>query len=165
MARRSKAARKKAIDDTFLADVPPFGIPGASIFLAVKLAKLMIDHEEMVGLGANLEEDLGSPNLDTPTFTRRGDIDPRTGQVSTIRSGDVAIKVKRKVSAYSKQFGIELKKLKKKHPRTSVTKLMKRAHTATKKKMPKKKGRLSKGRRTIAKSGQFARHRILPRRK
>lgn len=41
-------------------------------------------------------------------------------------------KKKRKVSAYQKEFGRQLKKLKKKHPRTPVTKLMKRAHAATK---------------------------------
>lgn len=44
-----------------------------------------------------------------------------------------ARKVKRKVSPYQKEFGRQLKKLKKKHPRTPVTRLMKRAHTATKK--------------------------------
>jgi hypothetical protein len=42
-------------------------------------------------------------------------------------------KKKRKVSSYSKQFGIELKKLKAKHPRTPVTRLMKKAHAATRK--------------------------------
>lgn len=41
-------------------------------------------------------------------------------------------KPKRKVSAYQREFGRQLKKLKKKHPRTPVTKLMKRAHAATK---------------------------------
>ena len=41
--------------------------------------------------------------------------------------------VKRKVSAYSKEFGKQLKKLKAKHPRTPVTKLMKKAHVATRK--------------------------------
>lgn len=40
-------------------------------------------------------------------------------------------KKKRKVSAYQKEFGRQLKKLKKKHPRTPVTRLMKRAHAAT----------------------------------
>jgi hypothetical protein len=42
-------------------------------------------------------------------------------------------KKKRKVSSYSKEFGIQLKKLKKKHPRTPITNLMKRAHAATRK--------------------------------
>lgn len=41
-------------------------------------------------------------------------------------------KPKRKVSAYQREFGRQLKKLKRKHPRTPVTKLMKRAHAATK---------------------------------
>ena len=45
---------------------------------------------------------------------------------------------KRKVSKYQKEFGKQLKKLKRKHPRTPVTKLMKRAHNATKKHMRRK---------------------------
>ena len=40
---------------------------------------------------------------------------------------------RRKTSKYQKELGKQLKKLKKKHPRTMVTKLMKRAHRATKK--------------------------------
>lgn len=40
-------------------------------------------------------------------------------------------KAKRKVSAYQKEFGRQLKKLKRAHPRTPVTRLMKRAHAAT----------------------------------
>jgi hypothetical protein len=39
----------------------------------------------------------------------------------------------RKPSAYNKEFSKQMKALKKKHPRTPATKLMKRAHTATKK--------------------------------
>lgn len=46
-------------------------------------------------------------------------------------------KRKRKVSKYQKQFGIELKKLKKKHPRSKISSLMKKAHIATRKKMRK----------------------------
>jgi|TARA_R110000823_G_C15923559_1_gene498886 hypothetical protein len=42
---------------------------------------------------------------------------------------------KRTVSAYQKRFGIEYKKLKKIHPRTSPSSLMKKAHRATKKVM------------------------------
>jgi hypothetical protein len=42
-------------------------------------------------------------------------------------------KKKKKISKYSKEFGIQLKKLVKKHPRTKVTKLMSQAHRATKK--------------------------------
>lgn len=42
---------------------------------------------------------------------------------------------RRKVSAYQKAVGKALKDLKKKHPRTPVTKLMKRAHRAAKRSM------------------------------
>ena len=40
---------------------------------------------------------------------------------------------KRKRSKYSKELGKQLKMLKRKHPRTAVTKLMKRAHSLTRK--------------------------------
>ena len=40
---------------------------------------------------------------------------------------------KRKKSKYQRELGRQLKMLKKKHPRTRVTALMKRAHRATKK--------------------------------
>jgi len=62
---------------------------------------------------------------------------------STIRSSgqfsraailpNLPTKKKRKVSKYQKEFGKQLKKLKAKHPRTKITKLMKRAHSATRK--------------------------------
>ncbi len=39
----------------------------------------------------------------------------------------------RKKSKYGKELGRQLKMLKKKHPRTAITKLMKRAHRATRK--------------------------------
>ena len=42
-------------------------------------------------------------------------------------------KIRRKVSPYQREFGRQLKKLKKKHPRTGISTLMKRAHRATKK--------------------------------
>lgn len=44
-------------------------------------------------------------------------------------------KKKRKTSKYQREFGKQLKALKRKHPRTPVTRLMKRAHRATKRKM------------------------------
>ena len=47
----------------------------------------------------------------------------------------VVKKAKRKVTKYQRELGRQLKKLKKKHPRTPVSKLMKRAHRATKKVM------------------------------
>ena len=42
-------------------------------------------------------------------------------------------KARKKVSKYHREFGKQLKKLKKKHPRTKVQNLMKKAHSATKK--------------------------------
>lgn len=44
-------------------------------------------------------------------------------------------KKKRRVSKYQREFGRQLKALKRKHPRTPVTKLMKRAHGKTRKAM------------------------------
>lgn len=53
------------------------------------------------------------------------------------KSGDPGMpkttKKRRKKSKYGKELGRQLKLLKKKHPRTAVTKLMKRAHRATRK--------------------------------
>lgn len=39
---------------------------------------------------------------------------------------------KKVVSKYNKELGKQLRKLKKKHPKTAISKLMKRAHAATK---------------------------------
>ena len=50
---------------------------------------------------------------------------------SRTRTLRLPAKPKRKVSAYQREFGRQLKKLKKAHPRTPVTRLMKRAHAAT----------------------------------
>lgn len=44
-----------------------------------------------------------------------------------------APKKKKKKSRYNKEFGVQMKKLIKKHPRTPRTQLMSRAHTATRK--------------------------------
>lgn len=44
-------------------------------------------------------------------------------------------KQKRKVSRYQKVFGKHLKALKKKHPRTSISELMKKAHRMTRKEL------------------------------
>ena len=49
----------------------------------------------------------------------------------------VRTKPKRKVSKYQKELGRQLKMLKKKHPRTKVTALMKRAHRLTRKALSK----------------------------
>jgi hypothetical protein len=41
-------------------------------------------------------------------------------------------KATRTVTKYQREFGIQLKKLKRAHPRTDISRLMKRAHTKTK---------------------------------
>ena len=74
-------------------------------------------------------------------MTRNGELTRRIGndlsrqfELQNVLPG----KKKRKVSKYQKEFGKQLKLLKKKFPRTAVTKLMKRAHAATRKVMKKK---------------------------
>lgn len=53
--------------------------------------------------------------------------------VAAVATG--ARKARKKVSKYSRELGRQLKLLKKKHPRTAVKDLMKRAHRATKRAM------------------------------
>lgn len=50
-------------------------------------------------------------------------------------------KKKRKVSRYQKEFGRQMKRLKALHPRTKVTQLMSRGHTATRKALGMKRRR------------------------
>jgi len=163
--RLSREQRKAAIDEK-TGDSPVPSVRAAGI-----IAKLMIDTEHMVGLADKPGHD--TDLMDWDVDLRREQLEARwaiqdaalAAAGHRTRDGKKSTRPKRKLSDYSKQFGIILKALKKKHPRTPITRLMKRAHVATKKKMPKKKGRLSKGRRRIAKSGQFRRDKILPRRK
>jgi len=63
---------------------------------------------------------------------RRSRGSTRRGMVRLTARRAYEPKKKRKVSAYQKEFGRQLKKLKRAHPRTPVTRLMKRAHAATK---------------------------------
>ena len=53
-------------------------------------------------------------------------------------------KKKRKVSRYQKEFGRQMKKLKALHPRTKVTALMARGHSATRKALGMKHKRRSR---------------------
>ena len=80
-------------------------------------------------------------------MTSNGEFTKLTGRYVIRRSGQFSranilpnlrnarTKKKRKVSKYQKEFGKQLKMLKAKHPRTPVTRLMKRAHSATRKAM------------------------------
>ena len=53
-------------------------------------------------------------------------------------------KKKRRVSRYQKEFGRQMKKLKALHPRTKVTALMSRGHSATRKALGMKQKRRSR---------------------
>lgn len=64
--------------------------------------------------------------------TRRSSRSPRRSSGTRARTLRLPEKKKRRVSAYQREFGRQLKRLKKAHPRTPVTRLMKRAHAATK---------------------------------
>jgi len=65
--------------------------------------------------------------------TRLVDIaDDLTNYQRTIEASKPAPK-KRKVSKYNREFGRQLKALKRKHPRSKISALMKRAHSLTKK--------------------------------
>jgi hypothetical protein len=53
-------------------------------------------------------------------------------------------KKKRRVSKYQREFGRQMKKLKAKHPRTKVTALMSKGHSATRKALGMKQKRRSR---------------------
>ena len=67
-----------------------------------------------------------------PRPLRRQRSSTQKGMVRRTARRAYAPKRTRKVSAYQREFGRQLKKLKRAHPRTPITKLMKRAHAATK---------------------------------
>ena len=60
------------------------------------------------------------------------------GASLALRLGTPEPKKKKRVSKYSREFGRQLKKLKVERPRTAITRLMKTAHTRTRKAMKKK---------------------------
>lgn len=61
------------------------------------------------------------------------------GASIALRTDTPVPKKKKRVSKYSREFGRQLKKLKVERPRTAITRLMKTAHSRTKKAMKKKK--------------------------
>jgi len=150
--RLSREQRKAAIDEK-TGDSPVPSVRAAGI-----IAKLMIDTEHMVGLADKPGHDVTSPNLDTIVYTRREDIDPRTGQVSNIKTGAVI------QSLIDKLVGIINDNMITLSPEDVAIindpELVMTGNGEIAKRFPR--GRLSKGRRVIAKSGQFARHMIMP---
>ncbi len=83
-------------------------------------------------LGRGLTELYHRDLFNSPLVLDRGErVELFTESAAVAKKG--GRKVRRKVSGYQKEFGKQLKILKKKHPRTKISRLMKRAHTATKK--------------------------------
>jgi len=82
----------------------------------------------LAGLGhrISLEDPFDSPLVFSATEKKR--IARRSASAGK-RAGT---KARRKVSKYQREFGKNLKRLKKKHPRTNISTLMKRSHAATK---------------------------------
>ena len=117
----------EAARDTFGFDVP---------------ALEQIVNDDNIVLTPEMVEIINDPMM---RMTRNGEITRRTGRDVISRSGQFSrlalmprpanstTKRKRKPSKYQKELGKQLKILKKKHPRTKVINLMKRAHRATKK--------------------------------
>ena len=63
-------------------------------------------------------------------------VDAASGAVEAVEP-QIERKVKRKVGKYQRAFGKNLKALKRKHPRSQIGNLMKRAHRMTRKEMKK----------------------------
>ena len=104
-----------------------------------------ITNNDAIVLTPEMVEDINDPEI---RMTSNGEITKLTGRDVIRRSGQFSrasilpdlpmqpkTKKKRKVSKYQKEFGKQMKMLKVKHPRTPVTRLMKRAHSATRKAM------------------------------
>ena len=98
-----------------------------------------IVNDDSIILTPEMVEAINNPEM---RMTRSGEITRRLGRDVIRRSRQFSranilpslpSKKKRKVSKYQKEFGKQLKKLKAKHPRTKITRLMKRAHSATRK--------------------------------
>lgn len=62
------------------------------------------------------------------------DVASRVAYSKPVRKAEKAVKrkVRRKVTKYQKELGKQMKKLKRKHPRSKMSALLKRAHSATK---------------------------------
>lgn len=78
------------------------------------------------GFWDEVERETRSPSRRRSSSTTRGMV-RRTARRAYV-------KPKRKVSRYQKAFGACLKDLKRQHPRTPTTRLMKKAHTCARKK-------------------------------
>ena len=96
------------------------------------LAKILIEGRGGGVISPN-DPQFGIGGSALPRKSRSRITSSRTRTGSSRRARGLLPKPKRKVSAYQKEFGRQLKMLKKKHPKTPVSRLMKRAHVATRK--------------------------------
>ena len=120
---------------------PESFISGVRTIPVSQEAPTMITREEVIQMLVNdpllevTEEML--PIINDPTILMNGNGELVRTQFAQKFRESVATKPKRKVSKYQKELGKQLKMLKKKHPRTKVTALMKRAHKLTRKALSK----------------------------
>ena len=99
----------------------------------------IIVNEPAIRITPELMEVINDPTM---MMTRSGELTRRVRNDLSRQfelQNTLAPKKKRKVSKYQKEFGRQLKLLKKKFPRTKIQNLMKRAHTATRKAMKSKR--------------------------
>ena len=99
----------------------------------------IIVNEPAIQITPELMEVINDPSM---MMTRSGELTRRmTNNLSRQfeLQNVLPSKKKRKVSKYQKEFGRQLKMLKKKFPRTKIQNLMKRAHTATRKALKNKR--------------------------
>lgn len=107
-------------------------VVGGGIILADAVGRNLQLDRRVDDLGDWLREYRPYWNPEMPEMEPRLPGNSRSMRINPM-SGEPIPKKKRKVSKYQREFGRQLKKLKKKHPRTSIGILMKKAHRATKK--------------------------------
>lgn len=111
---------------------PNGDIPGQDVI--EMLAKILIE-----GRGGGVVNPLDPQfGLGGDAITSRTKRSRRAAPGGNSRAARVRLppgKKKRKVSRYQKRFGVHLKALKKKHPRTNISTLMTKAHRLTRRDM------------------------------
>ena len=97
----------------------------------------IIVNEPAIRITPELMEVINDPTM---MMTRNGELTRRISNDLSrqFELQNVLPRKKRKVSKYQREFGRQLKILKKKFPRTKIQNLMKRAHAATRKALKKK---------------------------
>lgn len=100
-------------------------VPGYEALLS-SIEMLETQYAQMIARAVGAQPMAMGGLVTQPTFALLGEAGPEMV---------VPVKKKRKVSKYNRELGRQLKLLKKKHPRTRIPQLMKRAHRETRKKL------------------------------